>query len=118
MDADKRDRPFRVLLDDLVSDPHERAAHVIPVKNDRGGFQRAPSWPRWTGLKGPTQRRLAAPTAAGGRVHDLYGHVLIRAGVPAAVQDVRQADVDHVTLVYEAGLLHHPAGGNVAGLRE
>src|SRR5947209_7803694 len=54
MDTDQRDRSVRVLLDDLVSDPHERAAHVITVEDDRNCLQRAPSWPHGTGLKGPT----------------------------------------------------------------
>ena len=42
MDADDRDadlalrpRSRRVLLDDLVRDPHQRAAHVIAVEDDR-----------------------------------------------------------------------------------
>src|SRR5207237_10757011 len=54
MDADDRDRPVGVLLDDLVRDPHQCAAHVIVVEDDRGGLQRAPSWPYGTGFKDPT----------------------------------------------------------------
>ena len=54
MDAHQRDPPVWVLLDDLVSDPHQRAAHVIAVEDDRALYQRAPSWPHGTGLKGPT----------------------------------------------------------------
>ena len=54
VDADQRHRTVRVLLDNLVCDPHQRAANVIAVEDDRRGFQRAPSWPRGTGLKGPT----------------------------------------------------------------
>jgi hypothetical protein len=35
-----------------VSDPHQRAAHVIAVEHDRGGWHPAPSWSLRTGLKG------------------------------------------------------------------
>ena len=52
VDADKRNLSIRILLDDLVGDPHERAAHVIAVQSDRYGVQLAPSWPHGTGLKG------------------------------------------------------------------
>ena len=38
VDSDERDRPVGILLDDLVGDPHQRAAHVIVVEDDRGGF--------------------------------------------------------------------------------
>jgi hypothetical protein len=36
MDAHQGDRTAGILLDDLVGDPHERAAHVIVVEDDRG----------------------------------------------------------------------------------
>jgi hypothetical protein len=36
VDADQRDRPTGVLLDYLVGDPHQGAAHVIVVEDDRG----------------------------------------------------------------------------------
>src|ERR1700747_2730533 len=39
MDADERNRAGRVLLDDLMSDSHERAAHVVAVEGDLCGFQ-------------------------------------------------------------------------------
>ena len=41
MDADEGDLIIRVLLDDLMGDPHERAAHVVAPEDDRRiGFQR------------------------------------------------------------------------------
>ena len=63
VDADEGDRVARgsavvagVLLDDLVRDPHERAAQIVAVEYDpvRACQKRAPSWPLWTGLKEPT----------------------------------------------------------------
>jgi hypothetical protein len=42
VDADERNgRPLlgRVLLDDLVSDPHERAAHSVAVEDNRRCLQ-------------------------------------------------------------------------------
>jgi hypothetical protein len=47
-----------------MSDPHQRAAHVIVVEDDRGLWQRAPSWSRGTGLKEPTPISLASRPAA------------------------------------------------------
>ena len=39
VDPDECDGSVRVLLHDLVGDPHQRAAHVIAVEGDRYGFQ-------------------------------------------------------------------------------
>ena len=44
-----------VLLEDLMRDAHEGAAHVVAVEDDLGVLQRDPSWPRGTGLKEPTR---------------------------------------------------------------
>jgi hypothetical protein len=53
VDADERDRPVGVLLDDLVRDPHERAPDVVLVEDDLGMVHvPVPSWPRRAGLKG------------------------------------------------------------------
>jgi hypothetical protein len=38
VNANDGDRPLGILLDDLVSDPQERAAHIIAVEDDRCGF--------------------------------------------------------------------------------
>jgi hypothetical protein len=58
VNADDRDRASfgrgflsdRVLLDDLVCDPHERAAHVIAIEDDRALLQTCLLLP---GLAGP-----------------------------------------------------------------
>ena len=66
VDADERDGPAGVLLDDLVRDAYERAADVVLVEDDDLLVgQAVPSWPLGTGLKGRRQgssggRRLAA----------------------------------------------------------
>jgi hypothetical protein len=49
VDADQRDLPVGVLLDDLVRDPHERAPHVVLVEDDLSGD----SSTRLPGLTGP-----------------------------------------------------------------
>src|SRR5438067_232687 len=59
--------------------------------------KRAPSWPRWTGLKERTGWRLTAP---------------------AAIEHVREGLVHDVALVGEPGLLHHPSGSEVVRERE
>ena len=53
----------RVLLDDLVRDPHQRAAQIVAVEDDLVVSVQAlaPSWPLWTGLKEPTRASLAGP---------------------------------------------------------
>jgi hypothetical protein len=59
VDSHQRDlvRP-RVLLDDLVCDPHQGAAQIVAVEDDLvvSVDALAPSWPLWTGLKEPTAR--------------------------------------------------------------
>ena len=50
-----------------MSDPHERAAHVVAVEDDRLGFQRAPSWPRGTGLKEPAFGQTSSGPGGHGR---------------------------------------------------
>ena len=44
----------RVLLDDLVGDPDQRAPQLIALEHDLLAHHFAPSWPLWTGLKEPT----------------------------------------------------------------
>ena len=51
VDADERHVPVGVLLDDLVGDPHERAADVVVVEDDLLLRHSRPSWPLGTGLK-------------------------------------------------------------------
>jgi len=81
LDAHQRDLASGVLLDDLVRDPHERAANVIVVENDPGGLQpAAPSWPHGAWLKEPT---------------------LVSVSAPSAVQDVRQTLHDEVALALD-----------------
>ena len=69
VDADERDGAVGVLLDDLVGDPHERAAHVIAVEDDRRGFQLCSflaSRDRVKGAGGVLARSVAAPPGGSG----------------------------------------------------
>ena len=68
VDADERERPRRagVLLDDLVRDPHQRAAQIVAVEDDLlGWFSHArPFLASLDRVKGTDATSLAAAPAA------------------------------------------------------
>ena len=51
-----RDLIAAVSLHDFVSDPYQRTSEILAIEDCVGQAERAPSWPRWTGLKEPTSR--------------------------------------------------------------
>ena len=82
-------------------------------------YLRAPSWPHWTWLKGPTRVRVTIAPGGPSPGRETGRIPVSRPALPsAAVEDMRQADVDDVALVDEADLLHDPAGSEVVGQGE
>ena len=112
VDADERDGPAGVLLDDLVRDAHERAAHVVLVEDDLWFRHPVPSWPRGTGLRDGVTVAVApaAPRGSASATSGASSRSAVRRAVvprPGRGSDVAE---DSATASPQPATIHQPAG--------